>query len=73
MAAAFTGIVAPLLRARPMLGAALAAGGVALLGRALPYKLGLIAAALAGVVVGVWLEERAAARQAQADAGGYTT
>ena len=75
MAATFTGIVAPRLRERPMLGAALAAGGVALLGRALPYKLGLIAAALAGVVVGVWLEERAAARQAsqaQPGAGEYT-
>jgi 4-azaleucine resistance transporter AzlC len=70
MAATFTGIVAPRLRARPMLGAALAAGGVALLGRAWPYKLGLIAAALAGVVVGVWLEERAAARQAQPGDGG---
>jgi len=25
----------------------------------LPYKLGLLAAALAGIVVGVWLERRA--------------
>ena len=60
MAATFTGIVAPMLRQRPMLGAALAASAVALLGRALPYKLGLLAAALSGVAVGVWLEERAA-------------
>ena len=58
MAATFTGIVAPLLRERPMLAAALAAASVALLGHALPYKLGLLLAALSGVLVGVWVDER---------------
>jgi 4-azaleucine resistance transporter AzlC len=62
MAATFTGIVAPMLRSRPMLGAALGAGAVALAGRALPYKLGLLLAALTGVVVGVLLEGRGEGR-----------
>jgi len=60
MAATFTGIVTPMLRDRPMLGAALAAGAAALAGRGLPYKLGLLLAALAGVAVGVVLERRRA-------------
>ncbi len=62
MAATFTGIVAPMLRSRPMLGAAVAASATALLARDLPYKLGLLLAAVAGIAAGVWLEERAAAR-----------
>jgi len=57
MAATFTGIVVPLLKGLPMLGAALAAAAVALTARGLPYKLGLVLAALAGVVIGVVLEE----------------
>ena len=57
MAATFTGIVVPMLRNRPMLGAALGAAAVALAAHALPYKLGLMLAALAGVVIGVLLEE----------------
>jgi len=59
MAATFTGIVVPLLRSRPMLAAALGAAAVALAAHALPYKLGLMLAALAGVVIGVVLEELA--------------
>jgi 4-azaleucine resistance transporter AzlC len=57
MAATFTGIVVPMLRSRPMLGAALGAAAVALAGRGLPYKLGLMLAALAGVVIGLLLEK----------------
>lgn len=57
MAATFTGIVIPMLRNRPMLGAALGAAAVALAAHGLPYKLGLMLAALAGVVIGVVLEE----------------
>jgi 4-azaleucine resistance transporter AzlC len=57
MAATFTGIVVPFLKSMPMLGAALAAAAVALAARGLPYKLGLLLAALAGVVIGVVLEE----------------
>ena len=56
MAATFTGIVVPMLRSRPMLGASLAAAAVALAARGLPYKLGLMLAALAGVAAGVALE-----------------
>jgi 4-azaleucine resistance transporter AzlC len=56
MAATFTGIVVPMLRNRPMLGAALGAAAVALAARGLPYKLGLMLAALAGVVIGLVLE-----------------
>jgi 4-azaleucine resistance transporter AzlC len=59
MAATFTGIVVPLLRNRPMVAAALGAAAVALAAHALPYKLGLMLAALAGVGIGVVLEELA--------------
>ncbi|QDQ24880.1 AzlC family ABC transporter permease [Chitinimonas arctica] len=59
MAATFTGIVVPMLKKRPMVGAALAAAMVALAARDLPYKLGLMLAAVAGVLVGLYLEERA--------------
>jgi predicted branched-subunit amino acid permease len=58
MAATFTGIVVPLLRNRPMIVAALMAATVALLCRDLPYKLGLMLAALAGVAAGMALEGR---------------
>jgi predicted branched-subunit amino acid permease len=58
MAATFTGIVVPLLRNRPMVATALVAAGVALLGRDLPYKLGLMLAAFAGVAAGMALEGR---------------
>jgi len=58
MAATFTGIVVPMFRSRPMLGAALGAAAVALAAHALPYKLGLMLAALTGVVIGVLLEDR---------------
>lgn len=58
MLATFIGIVVPMLRNRPQVAAALVAGVVAVLFHALPYKLGLMAAALAGIVVGVVLERR---------------
>ncbi|BCG26282.1 branched-chain amino acid ABC transporter permease [Pseudomonas tohonis] len=58
MLATFIGIVVPMLRNRPQVAAALVAGAVALLCHALPYKLGLMAAALSGIVVGVVLERR---------------
>lgn len=56
MVATFAAIVALQLRARPVLFAALVAGTVALLARDLPYKLGLILAAVAGVSAGVVAE-----------------
>jgi predicted branched-subunit amino acid permease len=56
MVATFAAIVALQLHARPVLFAALVAGGIALLARGLPYKLGLILAAVAGVATGVLVE-----------------
>ena len=48
----FIAIVVPMLRSRAALAAAAVAAGVALAGAALPYKLGLVAASLAGIGVG---------------------
>ncbi len=56
MVATFAAIVALQLRERPMLFAAVVAGAVALLARALPYKLGLMLAAAAGVGAGLLAE-----------------
>ncbi|HEX8956056.1 MAG TPA: AzlC family ABC transporter permease [Burkholderiaceae bacterium] len=53
MVATFIAIVVPQLKRRPQLAAALSAGAVAWLLRGLPYKLGLLAAIAAGVVVGM--------------------
>lgn len=58
LALTFIGIVVPNLKDRPMTAAALSAGGVAVLAYGLPYKLGLMAAALTGIAVGVVLENR---------------
>ena len=58
LALTFIGIVIPVLKDRPHIAAALSAGIVALLTFTLPYKLGLIAAALSGILVGVLLERR---------------
>ncbi len=67
MVATFTAMVAPALRSRPALAAALAAAALALLGRDWPYKLGLMLAALGGVAAGVLAEECCAARDAAPD------
>jgi 4-azaleucine resistance transporter AzlC len=58
MVVTFIGIVVPLLTALPYLAAALTAGLVAVVANPLPYKLGLMLAALAGIVVGVVLDIR---------------
>ncbi|WP_298188456.1 AzlC family ABC transporter permease [uncultured Pseudomonas sp.] len=58
MLATFIGIVVPALRSQPQIAAALVAGAVALLCHAWPYKLGLMAAALSGIAVGVLLERQ---------------
>ena len=69
MVATFIAIVVPLLASLPRLAAALAAGGLAYLGRDLPYNLGLLAAVLAGVVVGMALSRyRTRGGAAQEDA-----
>ncbi len=58
MVATFAAIVAPQLRDRPMLLAALVAGVTALLARDLPFKLGLMLASTAGVLAGVLTERQ---------------
>lgn len=52
----FIAMVVPILKDRPAIAAALLAGVVALIAFSLPYKLGLILAALVGIVVGTLLE-----------------
>lgn len=66
LALTFIGMVVPLCRERPNLAAALTAGIVAVLTFAWPYKLGLMAAALAGIAAGVFVEKRQHARRQRA-------
>lgn len=54
----FIALVMPALRSRPAIAAALSAGLVALLAYSMPYKLGLILAALMGIFIGTMLEAR---------------
>ena len=54
----FIAMLVPVLKGRPAIAAALSAGIVALLAFSLPYKLGLILAALVGILVGTLLEGR---------------
>jgi 4-azaleucine resistance transporter AzlC len=58
----FMAMVVPVLKDRPVIAAALSAGTVALLAFSLPYKLGLILAALAGIFIGTVLENRKSER-----------
>lgn len=58
LALTFIGIVFASVNDRPALAAALSAGLVAVAAYALPYKLGLMLAALTGIAVGLWLDER---------------
>jgi 4-azaleucine resistance transporter AzlC len=55
MVVTFIAIVVPQLARLPHLGAALAAGAVAYALKDLPFKLGLMAAVVVGVGVGMWL------------------
>ncbi len=48
----FIAMLVPMLKDKAMVAAALSAGAVALLAAALPYKLGLVLAALVGIGVG---------------------
>ena len=54
----FIAMVVPALKNRPMIAAAISAGLTALLAYSLPFKLGLILAALTGIAVGTILEGR---------------
>jgi len=53
---ALMAIALPLIKTRPILVSAMAAGGVAWAGQALPLRLGLAGAVIAGVVAGLWAE-----------------
>jgi 4-azaleucine resistance transporter AzlC len=59
----FIAMVVPALKNRPAVAAALSAGIVALFAYGLPYKLGLILAALTGVASGALLEGRKSSRR----------
>lgn len=59
LALTFIAILVPALTDRATVGAAVCAGLVALLVAGLPLKLGLVSAALAGILAGYWLEGRA--------------
>ena len=58
----FIAMLVPVLKDRPGIAAALSAGLVALVAYSLPYRLGLILAALVGIFVGVLLEGRPSPR-----------
>jgi 4-azaleucine resistance transporter AzlC len=58
MSATFIGMIVPYLTTGPMILAALVSGTAALLGSALPYKLGLIVAAVLGLIAGSLLQSR---------------
>ena len=59
----FIAMVVPVLRSRPAIAAALSAGAVAVLAYSLPYRLGLILAALVGILVGTILEGRTSSKE----------
>jgi len=56
MVVTFIGMLVPMVKDRPTLGAALAAGSTALLANGLPHQLGLLLAALVGIAAGVLAE-----------------
>jgi 4-azaleucine resistance transporter AzlC len=56
VALTFIALVVPALTGLPSVTAALAAGSVAMLAAGVPYKLGLIVAAISGIVVGLLVE-----------------
>ena len=58
LALTFIALVVPQIRDRPSILAALTAGLVAVIAAGLPYKLSLLTAALAGIVVGLWSEQK---------------
>jgi 4-azaleucine resistance transporter AzlC len=58
LALTFIALVVPSLKDKPALAAAISAGLVAVAAYQMPYKLGLIAAALVGIAVGLWSERK---------------
>lgn len=66
LALTFIALLIPNLRDRPALAAALTAGVLAIVARALPYRLGLLTAAFGGIGAGVLVEWLAAKRRRSA-------
>lgn len=58
LALTFIALVVPALKDRPSLGAAVIAGAIAVATASFPYRLGILAAALFGILTGLWLEKR---------------
>jgi predicted branched-subunit amino acid permease len=54
----FIAMVVPVLKNRPAIAAAFSAGVVALVAYALPFRLGLILAAIVGIAIGTLLEKK---------------
>ncbi|MBB4287227.1 AzlC family ABC transporter permease [Roseospira goensis] len=63
----FLVLLVPAIRDRPSAEAAIVGGGVAVLLAGLPYNLGLMLGALAGIAWGVWAEDRRDRRRARRD------
>ena len=70
LALTFIALVVPALKDRPSLAAALSAGIVAVAAASWPYKMGLMAAALTGIIIGLWAEtaQETASRRQQEEA-----
>ena len=60
----FIAMIMPVLKDKPVVTSALSAGVVALLAYNLPFKLGLILAALVGILIGTYLESRTPSKEA---------
>lgn len=58
MSVTFIGITVPYLKTRPMILAVIVAGGVAVLANPLPHKLGLMVAAMMGIITGTLAERQ---------------
>ena len=58
LALTFIAMVIPVLRDKPSVAAALSAGITAVIANPLPYKMGLMLAALTGIAVGLMIEGR---------------
>jgi len=56
LALTFIALLVPILKDRASVGAALTAGIVALLADPMPYQLGLVTAAITGILAGLWIE-----------------
>ena len=65
MVVTFMGLTIPYLTTRPMVATVVVAGTTAVVARSLPHQLGLMAGAVAGIIVGVILEDHLASKQVE--------